>query len=63
MAFRLLTKQNSYIHGHSDTFAPAEAATDFTEPLGLKIRTTNHEDHERKPFPTYYNHFSTCSSF
>lgn len=38
MAFRLLTKQNSYIHGHSDTFAPAEAATDFTEPLGLKIR-------------------------
>lgn len=38
MAFRLLTKQNSYILGHSDTFAPAEAATDFTEPLGLKIR-------------------------
>ena len=38
MAFRLLTKQNSYIHGHSDRFAPADSATDFTEPLGFKIR-------------------------
>lgn len=58
MAFRLLTKQNSYIHGHSDRFAPADSATDFTEPLGFKIR-----GHERKPFQTYYNHFSTFSTF
>ena len=56
MAFRLLTKQNSYIHGHSDRFAPADSATDFTEPLGFKIRWPRTETFSNRII-TIFQHF------